>query len=178
MDKRQNAVVWWLAGIFTLVTCVLPGSLQADEKEGATLALQLRSRQETAPKTGRFHALVESAQWDVGQVADIVCDMWDLHHCLNATRRGAEMAPRMNALLNHMRSRGATIIHAPSSCMDRYRDHPARKRAQTIPRATNIPQDIGQWCYKIPAEENGTYRIDQSDGGEDDDLEEHQRWAA
>ena len=44
MDKRQNAVVWWLAGIFTLVTCVVPGSLQADEKESATLALQLRSR--------------------------------------------------------------------------------------------------------------------------------------
>lgn len=177
MDKRQNVKVWWLGGILTLVTCVLPVFLQADDKESSRLALRLRSRQETDQATGRFHASVKAAQWDAGQVAVIVCDMWDLHHCLNATRRGAEMAPRMNALLKHMRSQGATIIHAPSSCMDSYTDHPARKRAQTAPRAANIPKDIGQWCYKIPAEENGKYPIDQSDGGEDDDLEEHQRWA-
>lgn len=178
MNKRQNTILWALAGIFTLVTGVIPLSLSAAEQESSPLTLQLRSRQQTAEKSGRFHATVKTQKWDAGQVAVIVCDMWDLHHCLNATRRGAEMAPRMNDLLNHMRSQGATIVHAPSSCMDRYADHPARKRAQAIPRATNTPKDIGQWCYKIPAEENGKYPIDQSDGGEDDDLEEHKRWAA
>ena len=32
-------------------------------------------------------------------------------------------------------SRGVLIIHAPSSCMDAYKDHPARKRAQAAPKA-------------------------------------------
>ena len=32
-------------------------------------------------------------------------------------------------------------------------------------------------CSRIPAEERGRYPIDQSDGGEDDDLAEHRAWA-
>jgi nicotinamidase-related amidase/type 1 glutamine amidotransferase len=104
--------------------------------------------------------------------------MWDLHHCLNATRRGAEMAPRMNQFLKEVRSRGVLVIHAPSSCMDAYKDHPARKHAQETPRASKLPKDIGQWCNRIPSEEKGTYPIDQTDGGEDDDLTEHAAWAA
>ena len=103
--------------------------------------------------------------------------MWDLHHCLNAVRRGGEMAPRMNELLIAMRGRGATVIHAPSGCMPFYDGHPARQHAQQTPRAKELPAEIGQWCKQIPAEEQGEYPIDQSDGGEDDDLEEHRQWA-
>jgi nicotinamidase-related amidase/type 1 glutamine amidotransferase len=87
------------------------------------------------------------------------------------------MAPRMNQLLNEARNRGALIIHAPSSCMDAYKDHPARKRALQTPRARNMPKDIGKWCTRIPAEEKGKYPIDQTDGGEDDDPAEHRAWA-
>jgi nicotinamidase-related amidase len=72
----------------------------------------------------------------------------------------------------------AVIVHAPSSCMEPYKDYPARKRAQAAPMAANLPKDIGQWCTKIPAEEKGKYPIDQSDGGEDDDPAEHAEWAA
>ena len=46
------------------------------------------------------------------------------------------------------------------------------------PPAKNLPKDIGQWCTKIPSEEKGKYPIDQSDGGEDDDLVEHEAWHA
>lgn len=139
--------------------------------------LQLRSRAATSPKSPRFHTRVEAQQWQGAQTAVIVCDMWDLHHCLNATHRVAELAPRMNRFLNEARSRGALIIHAPSSCMRFYADHPARKRAEAIPLADPLPAEIGKWCYKIPQEEQGTYPIDQSDGGEDDDPEEHRKWA-
>src|SRR5262249_14320119 len=104
--------------------------------------------------------------------------MWDLHHSQNATRRGAELTPRMNKLLNEARQRGATIIHAPSSCMAAYKDHPARLRAQRTPRAKSLPKEIGAWCHRIPAEEKGKYPIDQSDGGEDDDRAELAKWAA
>jgi nicotinamidase-related amidase len=139
--------------------------------------LELRQREKTAKESGRFHTVTKPAKWNAKETAVIVCDMWDLHHCLNATERGGEMAPRMNEVLNEARSRGAIIIHAPSSCMAAYEDHPARKRATAAPRAKEFPKDIGRWCHKIPSEEQGEYPIDQSDGGEDDDPREHQKWA-
>ena len=104
--------------------------------------------------------------------------MWDLHHCLSATRRGSELAPRIDALLKEARSRGALVIHAPSGCMAPYKTHPARLRAQAMPRSAHLPPEIGQWCKKIPTEEQGNYPVDQTDGGEDDDLAEHARWQA
>jgi nicotinamidase-related amidase/type 1 glutamine amidotransferase len=149
----------------------------ADETRARTFSFKLRKRTETKPGSGRFHTIVESATWDAKKTALIVCDMWDLHHCLNATRRGGELAPRMNQLLIEARQRGATIIHAPSSCMDTYKDHPARLRARNTPRAKVLPADIAAWCHRIPAEEKGKYPIDQSDGGEDDDPDEHRAWA-
>src|SRR4051794_7583916 len=91
--------------------------------------------------------------------------MWDTHHCLNAVKRVEELAPRMNEVLEKARASGMLIIHAPSSCMEPYKDHPGRKRAQDAPKAANLPKDIGQWCYKIPSEEKGKYPLDQSDGG-------------
>jgi type 1 glutamine amidotransferase/nicotinamidase-related amidase len=125
---------------------------------------------------GAFVVREKVETWDPKQTAIIVCDMWDAHHCLNAVRRAEEMAPRMNQVLEQARGRGTLIIHAPSGCMGPYQNHPARKRAQAAPRAANLPADIGQWCARIPAEENGRYPIDQSDGGEDDDPVEHARW--
>ncbi len=147
----------------------------ADAKE--SLQLTIRKKTETEPGSGRFHTLKHPAAWEPLQTAIIVCDMWDLHHCLNATRRGAEMGPRMNRVLKTARDRGVTIIHAPSSCMDFYKDHPARLNATSIPLSQNLPEEIGAWCHQIPSEEQGEYPIDQSDGGEDDDPAEHAEWA-
>ena len=94
--------------------------------------------------------------------------MWNQHWCQGATRRVGELAPAMNRTIAAARAKGVLIIHAPSSCMDAYKDHPARKRAQAAPRAANLPAEIDEWCNKIPAEEKGIYPIDQSDGGCDD----------
>jgi nicotinamidase-related amidase len=104
--------------------------------------------------------------------------MWDLHHCLNAVRRETEMAPRANEFLVKCRDKGVLIIHAPSSCMTPYAGTPARKRAQSAPKAANLPNGIDGWCKSIPAEEKLKYPIDQTDGGEDDDPAEHATWAA
>jgi nicotinamidase-related amidase/type 1 glutamine amidotransferase len=139
--------------------------------------LSLRHRVETSADSGRFHTVYRSEKWNPKQTAVIVCDMWDLHHCLNATLRGGEVAPRMNEVLNKARAAGALIIHAPSSCTGTYSDHPARKRAASVKRSNKLPDQIGAWCYKIPEEEQGDYPIDQTDGGEDDDLAEHAEWA-
>jgi len=143
-------------------------------EEGGKLDLRLRSRVEA---DGRSRLIETLASWAPGQTAMIVCDMWDLHHCLNAVRREKEMAPTMERVLKAARDRGVTIIHAPSSCTDTYKDHPARKHATATPRSNNLPRDIASWCKVIPSEEKGTYPIDQSDGGEDDDPAEHKKWA-
>jgi type 1 glutamine amidotransferase/nicotinamidase-related amidase len=149
-----------------------------DEAQPDRLALVLRSRVESPGLGGACRVVETPASWDPKRTAAIVCDMWDLHHCLNAVRREAEMAPRMDQLLKALRDRGVLIVHAPSSCMDAYKDHPARRRARATPRSKSLPREIGQWCRQIPAEERGSYPVDQTDGGEDDDPAEHARWAA
>jgi nicotinamidase-related amidase len=144
----------------------------AQQKE---ISLTLRLRLENK---GVYQAVDKTEAWPTNKTAIIVCDMWDAHHCLNAVRREEEMVPRMNEVLEKARSQGMFIIHAPSSCMDAYKDHPARKRALTAPKAKSLPTGIDQWCRQIPSEEKGKYPIDQADGGEDDDLKEHAEWHA
>jgi len=145
----------------------------ADDAGG--FVLNLRTRVE---KDGKYEVVNTGQRWPAKQTAVIVCDMWDAHHCLNAVRRENELVPRMEEFLKKARSEGALIVHAPSSCMEPYKDHPARKRAQASPKAATLPKDIHEWCRKIPAEDKGKYPIDQSDGGEDDDPKEHAEWHA
>ncbi|WP_233216457.1 ThuA domain-containing protein [Blastopirellula marina] len=139
--------------------------------------MTLRYQQPTTPDSGRYHRLSRDEAWKPEQTAIIVCDMWDLHHCRNAVLREQEFAPRLNEVLTTAREQGVTIIHAPSGCMKHYKEHPARTRAELTPRAANMPAEITSWCYQIPAEEEGIYPVDQSDGGEDDDPQEHAAWA-
>lgn len=136
-----------------------------------SLSLTLQSRSPSG-KT----ALVKE-QWLPSRTAIIVCDMWDLHHCKNAVTREGEMVPRFNEVLEKARKDGVLIIHAPSSCMKPYEGTPARERAKSAPAAARLPDKIGEWCKQIPAEEQAVYPLDQTDGGEDDDLAEHVAWA-
>jgi nicotinamidase-related amidase len=156
------------------------GPLPAGEPSAPTqperLALRLRSQRETADGGGKFRPSETSASWDPRSAAIIVCDMWDLHHSLNATLRLKEMAPRLDQTLRATRARGVLIIHAPSGCMETYRDHPARTRATAIPLSRDLPEDIGKWCYQIPSEARGTYPIDQQKGENDDEPAAEQRW--
>ncbi len=127
--------------------------------------LELRLRKRVRRPDDRFEVRTETAAWRPDQSAVVVCDMWDAHWCKGATSRVIEVAPRMNAFLKACRDKGLLIIHSPSSCMAAYADHPARRRAQEAPKAADLPAQIGEWCRQIPAEEKGTYPIDQADGG-------------
>lgn len=138
----------------------------------------LNSRSRIRDAAGDWAVRHQKVLWEAKATAVIVCDMWDLHHCKNAVGRVGEMAPHMNKFLNTARTHGALIIHAPSSCMDFYKNHPARKRAQATPPTAVQPKDIQNWCHWIDqVEESQGYPIDHSDGGEDDDPEEHAAWA-
>ena len=164
----------YLLVVLVLASCISPGAQAQDAESVFKLALR------TAVKNadGSFTRSQSRREWDPAKTAVIVCDMWDAHHCLNATKRGAEVAPRMNAFLKESRKRGATIIHAPSSCVEFYKDHPARKRVADVPKAKNLPAKINDWLnWRNAEEEAAGYPIDHSDGGEDDDPKEHAEWA-
>ena len=115
--------------------------------------------------------------WEASQTAVIICDMWDSHHCYRAVRREEQMVPRMEKVLTHLRSKGVTMIHAPSSCVTAYANNPARLRVASVPKSA-VPDGINEWCHSIPSEDHATYPLDQSDGGEDDTPEEHAAWAS
>jgi nicotinamidase-related amidase len=153
------------------------GLRAADLDKSHLLKLTQRSRVLSTTGENIYEVVTKAVEWDPRQSAIIVCDMWDSHHCLNAVRRVEELAPRMNQVLEKAREQGVLIVHAPSSCMEPYNAHPARKRAQSAPKAANLPKDIAQWCNKIPAEEKGIYPIDQSDGGCDSDPAEQQAFS-
>ena len=127
------------------------------------LNVTLRTRTPSAADPKVFDLNLKKQTWDPKQTAIIVCDMWDRHHCPTAEKRVVELCPRMNDMLESARKRGILIIHAPSSCMEAYKDYPGRKLAQSAPAAKELPVDIAKWCYKIPAEEKGEYPIDQTD---------------
>ena len=139
--------------------------------------LEVSLRSQTEQASGEFSPTFSAEKWDARATAVIVCDMWDSHHCYRAVLRENQMVPRMENLLGHLRERGVIIIHAPSSCVDAYAEHPARIRVESIP-GSETPENINSWCHSIPEEEAGVYPIDQTDGGEDDTPAEHAAWAA
>lgn len=166
-----------LALASVVVAAVMHADLRLVAKE---FNLQLRQQNVERSADGRMvkaERVTRDETWPAEKTAIIVCDVWDYHHCLNAVRRLSEFAPRLNELLAEARRRGATIIHAPSDCMDAYAQHPARRRAMETSVADRLPAKISFWCSQLPSEAEEAYPIDQSDGGEDDDPAEHSEWA-
>jgi nicotinamidase-related amidase len=101
--------------------------------------------------------------WEASRTAVVVCDMWDQHHCPDATERVGEMAPAMNEVLLAARAKGMLILHCPSDTLKFYQDHPGRKLAQAAPPVkTAIP--LQGWCSRMDDRE-APLPIDDSDGG-------------
>ncbi len=150
-----------------LLFAAAPSALS--EETPFTLDLQSRDRGGAAKTTREV--------WQPSRTAILVCDMWDLHTSPNAMTRESEMAPRMNRVIEKARAAGALVIHAPSGCMDAYDGTPARERARSAPAATRIPNQIAEWCERLPAEEGAVYPLDQSDGSNDDAPGKRAAWA-
>jgi len=146
--------------LLTLVALLMPC---ADCECGEPLVVQTRFRVEDAQRPGQRDIIYKTERLDPHKTAIVICDMWNEHWCRGATRRVAEMAPRMNELIRYARRRGVLIIHAPSGTMDYYRDTPQRKRAQAAPPVkTRVP--LKGWCRLDPQREP-PLPIDDSDGG-------------
>ncbi|MBI2825366.1 MAG: cysteine hydrolase family protein [Planctomycetia bacterium] len=109
-------------------------------------------------------------EWDPKKTAFIICDMWDQHWCQGAARRVVELAEPVNKFAHAARKRGVLVIHAPSTCVDFYKDTPERRRAQAATLA-KPPVVLSQatrwgtrWCYPVEGRE-GELPIDDSDMG-------------
>ena len=146
------------------------GRLEAGE--GEPLKLHARSRTD-ATDDGRALRSTASevlVDWAPAQTALIICDMWDDHWCRGAGKRVVELAPAVNQLAHALRDRGVLVIHAPSTCVDFYKDTPQRLRVQMAPPA-KPPVELSQatrwgtkWCWPDPSRE-GELPIDDSDMG-------------
>ncbi len=150
-----------------LVVAIFPTvPVSADDADASqTLQLLARSRTPSPQSDGKFRIVHENLRWDAKQTAVIICDMWARHWCDGACDRGAQMAERMNRFVQEARRRGALVVHAPSSGMKHYAEHPARRRAQQAPKADNLPDGIAGWCRGLESEKDAKWPIDQSDGG-------------
>jgi nicotinamidase-related amidase/type 1 glutamine amidotransferase len=129
----------------------------------APFTFHARARVPAGADTNAWTVTERAVTWDPARTAVVVCDMWDRHHCPDATARVGEMVPRLNALLGAARAQGALILHCPSDTMDFYRDHPGRKLARAAPPVTTaVP--LENWCSLKP-EREAPLPIDDSDGG-------------
>ena len=76
---------------------------------------------------GSFIIASEVQAWVPGETAIIISDMWDNHWCTGASSRINELAPAINRVVTLAREKGVLVVHAPSGCIDSYKNHPARK---------------------------------------------------
>ncbi len=147
--------------VLALLLLTVIGSFPAHAADSITF--NTRSRAKVAPGSGTLQVLERQVAWDPSRTAVVVCDMWDKHHCPDATARVGEMAPRMNEVLKVARQRGMLIIHCPSDTMTFYKDHPGRKLAQSAPKIeTKIP--LQGWC-SLSGIKEPALPIDDSDSG-------------
>ncbi|MDR0560680.1 MAG: ThuA domain-containing protein [Prevotellaceae bacterium] len=150
-----------------LATMLSPATAKKETKTEYHRA-SLQQRVPSELEKGAYVIANRIEAWKPAETAIIICDMWDKHWCRDATDRVAEMAPRMNDVLNIARSKGVKIVHAPSGCMNFYKDYPGRKTAQKF----NDPKVIqkaglvdGKWPDKLPSEKDAIWPVDQSDEG-------------
>ncbi len=187
MRRSRGFFVQWPSLLSMALAIVAGGLALAGDLPDAThgslpaahtpLSLHIRKRIETKPGSTRFHAVTEEVAWDPAKTAVVVCDMWNEHWCRGATRRVAEMAPRMNEVLTAARQQGVLIIHCPSDTMKYYAGTPQRKVAQQAAHVSTKKPSTKKPSPKKPLRNScgldrsreGKLPIDDSDGGCDCD---------
>ena len=166
-SRKKICVVAMIFIVECINPCLLDAQVSSNEADQMmTFSMQKRVKGDSAVNGS---AVVNEIQhWDPRQTAIIICDMWDKHWCKGATARVAEMAPRLNEVLNIARSKGVLIVHAPSDCIDYYKNHPARK---TVVKNYDKKYDKRIDNSNVPGEKGATWPIDQSDEGCDDMIQ-------
>ena len=159
--KAKSTTIHFI--LFLLLSVFITSTLQAQKNDmGEIIRVSLQKRISSDLEEGAYMIVNDINEWQSNQTAIIICDMWDQHWCKGATERVAEMAPFINNLISIAREKGVLIVHAPSECMEFYKNHPARKLDEKYEsnKAKNLISDS-----KLESENNAVWPIDQSDGG-------------
>ena len=127
-------------------------------------------------REGEWQSASVALKWNAAESAIIICDMWDRHWCDSATARVSAMAPEINAFINKARDKGVTIVHAPSSTIEFYESHPARKRVLAT-KEVKAPIPLSYW-FDPDTTREAALPIDDSDEGCDSKGNEpHSAWS-
>jgi len=158
--------VYSLVAVFVVLLMAAGFAEAAVEKtKSGTMVLNAQKRVPSDEDAGAYLIVPDRLEWAPQATAVVICDMWDNHWCRGAARRVGQMAPLMNQVVAMARAEGITIIHAPSSTVDYYADHPARKRAQQTPAASNMPKGMNDWQNGLESEKGAQWPVNQADGG-------------
>lgn len=123
----------------------------AEDRPQTSLRIATRQQVKLDGQPDQFAVVEKAETWNPAKTAVIVIDMWNTHSCKSAAQRVAEMAPHANRTISAVRDQGALIIHAPSDCMDYYKEAPQRQRALDAPLAK--ASVTFQWNYFNPDRE-------------------------
>ena len=126
------------------------------------IEISLKKRVPSTPDKATYKVINEKQEWNPSETAIIICDMWDQHWCKGATSRVGELAPRINKVITVGREKGMLIVHAPSDCMDYYKDY-AQRKVMLQYKNTNVENRINN--DKLPTEKDAVWPIYQDDGG-------------
>ena len=137
-----------------------PCAAEPNPAPDRTLKLSLRTRVETFKGSGVWDEVTVPHDLNGDETAVVICDMWDNHWCPTAAARCAELAKKMPPVLDALRARGVLVIHAPSECMDFYKDAPQRKSILEVKKA-DPPPPLDLTDPPLPC--------DSTDGGCDSD---------
>lgn len=167
VSKRDPQIVEPPSEIFQrLAPALLMLALGAIDLSGASLTVVRRAQVETTKGSGDWQVVEKNVELDPKRTAIVICDMWNEHWCKGATRRVAEMAPRMNEVVKKARDQGIFIIHCPSDTMKFYEGTPGRKLAQAAPQV-EPKVSLQRWC-SLDKSREAPLPIDDADGGCDD----------
>ncbi len=100
----------------------------------------------------QWETITETRLLAPGNVALVLCDVWDEHWCRGATARLAPMLPRMEEVVTAMREAGVLIVHAPSETMTFYGRTQARLRALDTP-AVQPPEPLPHDDPELPIDD-------------------------
>jgi nicotinamidase-related amidase len=123
------------------------------------VVLHLRNRQEAQAGSGKWDEVTVAKSFAAKETAILICDMWDKHWCQKASERCEILAKKMVPVLENARSVGVQVIHAPSECMEFYKDTAQRRRILAVPRV-DPPKPLDRTEPPLP--------VDTTEGGCDD----------
>jgi nicotinamidase-related amidase len=165
-------MISFLLTIILLAWCQTPPLLGAAPKGNSaddTLRIHLRTRVETFRGSNAWDEVTITKELHIRETAIIICDMWDKHWCPSASKRCDALAHKMAAVIAAAHTKGIPVIHAPSECMDFYKDVPQRMRVLQVPRV-QPPKPLALTDAPLP--------VDASDGGCDDNppVKSYKAW--